>query len=49
MSKLCVTEPIRMRATESMLAASGVETLNVWLWASTPGALVMVGRAPLNR
>ena len=49
MSKLCVTEPMRIRATESMFAASGVDTLNVWLWASRPGALVIVGRAPLNR
>ena len=49
MSKLCVTEPIRMRATESTFAASGVETLKVWLCDSAPGAFVIVGRAPLNR
>jgi hypothetical protein len=49
MSKLWVTEPMRIRATDLMFAASGVETLKVWLWASTPGAFVIVGRAPLNR
>ena len=49
MSKLCVTEPMRTSDIFSTLAASGVLTVKLWPRLICVGALVIDGRAPLNR
>ena len=50
MSRLCVTEPMRTSDTDRIRAASGVlDVERLAVADSAPGALVMVGRAPLNR
>jgi len=48
-SKPWVTAPGRMSDTDAMLAASCVWTANVAPYGILIGALVMIGRAPLNR
>ena len=49
MSKLCVTEPMRTSAIFWIRDASGVLTVKFCPSWTLVGALVIVGRGPLNR
>jgi hypothetical protein len=49
MFRPCVTEPVRIRTTFSIEAASGVSTVNEVPYCMRFGAAVIVGRGPLCR
>ena len=49
MSLWCVSAPSETRLTERIDAASGVVTVKFEPYVAAAGALVIVGRGPLNR